>query len=48
MTVSQEHSNLHGTLHGGMTATIVDNISTLALVTYERPAVGVSTDLHVT
>ncbi|XP_054273795.1 acyl-coenzyme A thioesterase 13-like [Macrosteles quadrilineatus] len=47
LTVAEEHSNSHGTLHGGLSATIVDIVSTLALVTHKRQAFGVSTDLHV-
>lgn len=46
LTVEKEHSNSGGTLHGGMTATIVDTISTLAIVSNECPP-GVSTDLNV-
>ncbi|XP_046670639.1 acyl-coenzyme A thioesterase 13-like [Homalodisca vitripennis] len=48
LKVSEEHSNSQGTLHGGLSATIVDCVSTLALVTHKRQAVGVSVDLHVT
>uniref|UniRef100_A0A1B6ETZ1 Thioesterase domain-containing protein n=1 Tax=Cuerna arida TaxID=1464854 RepID=A0A1B6ETZ1_9HEMI len=48
LKVSEEHSNSQGTLHGGLSATIVDCVSTLALVTHKRHAVGVSVDLHVT
>lgn len=33
MLVTKESANLSGNLHGGMTATIVDQISTLALTT---------------
>lgn len=48
MTVGEEHSNDFGTLHGAMTATLVDNVSTLALVTSKREAYGVSVDMHLT
>lgn len=48
MTVGQEHSNDFGTLHGAMTATLVDNVSTLALFTSKREAYGVSVDMHLT
>uniref|UniRef100_A0A673U1Y0 Acyl-coenzyme A thioesterase 13 n=2 Tax=Suricata suricatta TaxID=37032 RepID=A0A673U1Y0_SURSU len=48
MKVGNEHSNNYGTLHGGMTATLVDNISTLALVSTERGLPGVSVDMNIT
>lgn len=48
LTVAEEHSNSHGTLHGGLSATIVDCVSTLALITHKRQAAGVSVDMHVT
>lgn len=35
MTVTDEHANLRGTLHGGMTATIIDEISTFAFNSYQ-------------
>ena len=47
MKVSEEHTNLGGTLHGGMTATMVDTISTFALLTTEPYKPGVSVDLSV-
>lgn len=47
MTVEEEHENLGGTLHGGLTATLVDAISTAALLTHERGHPGVSVDLNV-
>ncbi|BES91361.1 Thioesterase superfamily [Nesidiocoris tenuis] len=48
MTVSEEHTNTNGTLHGGLTSTIVDVISGIALVTHKNASVGVSVDLHIT
>ena len=45
--MSEEHTNLGGTLHGGMTATMVDTISTFALLTTEPYKPGVSVDLSV-
>eukprot|EP00933_Yihiella_yeosuensis_P024238 TRINITY_DN18779_c0_g1_i1.p1 TRINITY_DN18779_c0_g1~~TRINITY_DN18779_c0_g1_i1.p1 ORF type:complete len:153 (-),score=29.84 TRINITY_DN18779_c0_g1_i1:92-550(-) len=46
MVVSSEEANLFGTLHGGAIATLVDIISTAALLTLsDRP--GVSVDLNV-
>nr|XP_033790385.1 acyl-coenzyme A thioesterase 13 [Geotrypetes seraphini]XP_033790386.1 acyl-coenzyme A thioesterase 13 [Geotrypetes seraphini] len=48
MTVEEEHTNANGTLHGGMTATLVDFISTAALLYTERGAPGVSVDMNIT
>ncbi|XP_012257102.2 acyl-coenzyme A thioesterase 13-like [Athalia rosae] len=45
--VEEGHLNGFGTLHGGFTATIVDNVSTYALMTAGNGAPGVSVDLHV-
>ncbi|XP_011419355.3 acyl-coenzyme A thioesterase 13-like [Crassostrea angulata] len=47
MTVMEEHQNAGGTLHGGVTATLVDAISTWALMTTPREVPGVSVDLSV-
>ncbi|CAD7080781.1 unnamed protein product [Hermetia illucens] len=48
-TVAEEHLNPAGGLHGGLIATIIDNVSTYALMTKERPteATGATVDLHV-
>lgn len=46
MTVEEEHTNLGGTLHGGLMATMADSISTWALLSAEQPA-GLSTDLNI-
>lgn len=45
----QEHTNRGGSLHGGFTATLVDQMSTLALLTHadENLAAGVSVELNV-
>ncbi|XP_003897177.1 acyl-coenzyme A thioesterase 13 [Papio anubis] len=48
MKVEEEHTNTIGTLHGGLTATLVDNISTMALLCTERGAPGVSVDMNIT
>uniref|UniRef100_A0AAQ6A2P9 Acyl-coenzyme A thioesterase 13 n=2 Tax=Amphiprion TaxID=80969 RepID=A0AAQ6A2P9_AMPOC len=48
MRVEEEHTNRAGTLHGGMTATLVDVISTLAIMNSERGAPGVSVDMNIT
>ncbi|CAD7080782.1 unnamed protein product [Hermetia illucens] len=45
-TVSEEHLNQGGGLHGGFTATIVDNVTTYALMTKDKHP-GVTVDLHV-
>ncbi|XP_067936301.1 acyl-coenzyme A thioesterase 13-like [Watersipora subatra] len=47
MKVGEEHTNLGGTLHGGMTATLVDTVSTVALLTSEPYKPGVSVELSV-
>ena len=41
------HLNRGGTLHGGFTATLVDSISTVAIMCAEKPP-GVSVDMNVT
>ncbi|XP_049457446.1 acyl-coenzyme A thioesterase 13 [Epinephelus fuscoguttatus] len=48
MRVDEEHTNRGGTLHGGMTATLIDDISTLAIMYSERGAPGVSVDMNIT
>ncbi|KAH8235133.1 hypothetical protein KR032_009172 [Drosophila birchii] len=45
-TVEKEHLNRGGTLHGGLTATIVDNVTTYALMT-KGSHPGVSVNLNV-
>lgn len=45
-TVQKEDLNRGGGLHGGFTATIVDNFTTYALMTQDHPP-GVTVDLHV-
>ncbi|XP_076066130.1 acyl-coenzyme A thioesterase 13-like [Oratosquilla oratoria] len=47
LVVQEEHKNSVGTLHGGFTATLVDAISTLALMSAEKTGPGVSIDLSV-
>lgn len=47
MKVEKEHVNAYDTLHGGMTASIVDAISTVALVSTEPHDPGVSVELSV-
>ncbi|XP_054620511.1 acyl-coenzyme A thioesterase 13 [Dunckerocampus dactyliophorus] len=48
MRVEEEHTNRLGTMHGGLTATLVDIISTLAIMHSERGAPGVSVDMNIT
>ncbi|XP_067857543.1 acyl-coenzyme A thioesterase 13 isoform X1 [Heptranchias perlo] len=48
MNVEEEHVNRAGTLHGGLTATLIDVVSTAALLTTERALPGVSIDMNVT
>ena len=47
MTVEEIHTNRMGTLHGGVTATLVDTVSTWALITGPKQVAGVSVDLSV-
>ncbi|XP_046857000.1 acyl-coenzyme A thioesterase 13-like isoform X3 [Xenia sp. Carnegie-2017] len=47
-TVEEEHQNPGGTLHGGFTATLIDSMTTLALLSGEDGRSGVSVDLNVT
>ncbi|KAM6899872.1 acyl-coenzyme A thioesterase 13 [Xenentodon cancila] len=48
MRVEEEHTNRGGTLHGGLTATLVDVVSTMAIMYSERGSPGVSVDMNVT
>ncbi|GCB82953.1 acyl-coenzyme A thioesterase 13 isoform X3 [Scyliorhinus torazame] len=48
MKVEEEHVNRGGTLHGGLTATLVDVVSTTALLNTERALPGVSVDMNIT
>ncbi|KAK1805004.1 hypothetical protein P4O66_019361 [Electrophorus voltai] len=48
MKVEEEHANRGGTLHGGMTATLVDIISTTALMHTEKGEPGISVDMNIT
>ena len=36
LVIEEEHTNLGGTLHGGLSALLLDNISTLALTTPDQ------------
>ncbi|XP_032078561.1 acyl-coenzyme A thioesterase 13 [Thamnophis elegans] len=48
MKVEEQHTNRGGTLHGGLTATLVDIVSTAALLYTERGVPGVSVDMNIT
>ncbi|KAM4817351.1 acyl-coenzyme A thioesterase 13 [Urocitellus parryii] len=48
MKVEEQHANKMGTLHGGLTATLIDSISTMALLCSERGLPGVSVDMNIT
>ncbi|KAJ8679767.1 hypothetical protein QAD02_015554 [Eretmocerus hayati] len=48
LKIDEEHLNLAGTLHGGFTSTLVDCVSTYALMSSKAGHPGVSVDLHVT
>lgn len=45
--IEKEHTNRAGTMHGGFTATLVDAISTLALMTTEKGTPGVSVNINM-
>ncbi|XP_060847710.1 acyl-coenzyme A thioesterase 13-like [Rhopalosiphum padi] len=55
MVVEKQHTNSYGTLHGGFTATAVDVLSSMAILTHPRvvedidsaPNSGVSVDIHI-
>lgn len=55
MKIENDHANSFGTLHGGLTATLVDVISSYALLTHPKfvqklntcPYGGVSVDIHI-
>ncbi|XP_071807742.1 acyl-coenzyme A thioesterase 13-like [Asterias amurensis] len=47
MTVEAEQTNMMGTLHGGFIATLVDSLTTVAIMTTPVGVPGVSVDLSV-
>ncbi|XP_043248801.1 acyl-coenzyme A thioesterase 13-like [Colletes gigas] len=47
LIVSEDHLNLGGTMHGGFTSTLIDCVSTYALMTHKNGVPGVSVDLNV-
>ncbi|XP_074642019.1 acyl-coenzyme A thioesterase 13-like [Tubulanus polymorphus] len=48
LKVEEEHTNRVGFLHGGLTATLVDSVSTVALMSTEQGNPGVSVDMNIT
>ena len=47
VTLDEFHLNRSGALHGGFTATLVDGVSTIAIMCAEKPP-GVSVDMNIT
>ena len=47
MTVEEGHLNRVGTLHGGMTATLIDILTTCAVYTKPPHQLGVSIDMSI-
>jgi len=47
MKVTEQYQNRSGSMHGGMTATLVDIVSTKALMTNDKMPVGVSVDMSI-
>ena len=47
LKVGEEHQNRGGMLHGGMTAILVDVVSTAALMSNDNTGPGVSVDLTI-
>lgn len=45
--VTEEMANTNGTLHGGATATIVDNVSSLGLLCSPQQKGGVSVNMSI-
>ena len=47
MKVAEGHLNGVGTLHGGLTATLIDNLTTVAILTKPPHRPGVSIDMNI-
>ncbi|XP_033118727.1 acyl-coenzyme A thioesterase 13-like [Anneissia japonica] len=47
LKVAEEHLNGYGTLHGGFTSTLVDSLTTFAVMSTEAGVPGVSVSLNV-
>lgn len=49
LTLSKNHVNTHGGIHGSVSATIVDWVGGMAIAAYgNRTKTGVSIDIHIT
>ncbi|XP_059579503.1 acyl-coenzyme A thioesterase 13-like [Alligator mississippiensis] len=48
MKVEQDFISEHGVMHGGLTATLIDVVSTAALMNSEKGVLGLSTDMNIT
>ena len=47
LKVGEEHQNRGGLLHGGMSASLVDAVSTLALMSNDNTGPGVSVNMNI-
>ena len=47
VVIQQEHCNIGGVMHGSFASSLIDCISTMALLTYDDQKPGVSVDLNV-
>ncbi|XP_023220497.1 acyl-coenzyme A thioesterase 13-like [Centruroides sculpturatus] len=47
MLICKEHENTNGLLHGGMTASLVDVVSTLILASSEKQVAGASVNMNI-
>ena len=47
LKLSEEHQKRGGVMHGGLTATLVDIVSTAALMTNDNVSPGVSVDMNI-
>lgn len=49
LKIAEEHTNPLGGLHGGLSATLIDSVSTWGLLTHKNAGVpSVSVDIHAT
>lgn len=46
LKIDVEHTNMFGTLHGGLSATLIDGVTTYALLTTKKALPGVSVNLN--
>ncbi|XP_071964371.1 acyl-coenzyme A thioesterase 13-like [Antedon mediterranea] len=47
LKVDEEHLNMYGTMHGGYISTLIDSVTTFALLSTEAGTAGVSVNLNV-